>query len=393
MIIRSSAFATKCRPVFLAAFFVMQLSLIILSLLLLSACDNDASRLETVNDYLLEGNTMGTYYRVSVVADAEQVLPSQQHLQKQLEMSLAESSASFSTYIDDSEVSRFNQLAVGECLALSDDFFALLELSRKVNEDSNGRFNPAVGPLVELWGFGSRDVQLIPSASEIAALLSQTDLSRAFVHKSDNANDHKFIELCKRDPIELDFSAVAKGFAVDALAALLNDLGIVNYLIDIGGELSASGVNKRRELWRVAIEQPSTDAIASPAVERVVNLNGEAIATSGNYRNFFEHDGVRYAHTLDPQTGRPVEHSILSASVIDQSAAIADAWATALMAAGTDRAKNLIAEHELEALLLVSSDYFHKEADDYHQQGVVEAGQGDYTVWYSKGFKSRLQNP
>ena len=216
---------------------------------------------------------------------------------------------------------------------------------------TEGAFDPTVMPLVAAWGFGpdSRDT---PSPNEVDSLLLSVGFENVFF-------DDKAV--CKLNPeVQLDFSAIAKGYAVDLVMMWLKDKGLENVFVEIGGEIAASGVNHKNKPWAVYIEKPDEN---QRTVQAVVSLNNIAIATSGNYRNFYVKDGKKYAHTISPFTGYPVQHSLLGVSVFARTCAAADAYATAFMVLGLDKAKQIVNQQaDIEAYFIYSD-----------QQGVLQA--------------------
>lgn len=258
--------------------------------------------------------------------------------------------ALMSTYLPDSEISRFNRAAVHSPFTVSEDFCYLTRLSRDIHASTEGAFNPAVGPLVELWGFGAaHDEGQIPAAEEISGLVKTLDFAALDIQcTSDGAG-----EISKHAALALDFSAIAKGYAADRIAALLAGRGYRNYLVEIGGELVVAGVNRTGLPWRIAVEKP---ALMQGGIQRILAVTGGGVATSGDYRNYFEQDGVRYSHTIDPRSGWPVRHNLASVTVIADSAAKADALATAIMVLGAEQGQAYAERQKLAAYFLVQQD-------------------------------------
>ena len=349
-------------------------ALVLVSLFLFVGCDtsNSDSNAPFVT-HRWSGETMGTYYRVTVVEGAEanqhrfDITTAKQRVEQQLDAIIA----SMSTYISDSEISVFNALAANTCLPVSQSLLALVQLSIKMNTASAGAFNPLVGPLVERWGFGrSTDAFVYPNKSEIKRLLSRADISSLSVDNDNQA-------LCKSADIALDLSAIAKGYAVDQVAKQLEALSVANYLVDIGGEVAVSGHNPQGGNWRLAIEKP---VFRAGEIQQIVELDNMAIATSGDYRNFFEHQGKRYSHTIDVRTGYPVQHNLASVSVIADSAAEADAWATALNVMGPEEAKQLAVEQKLAVFLITRENTLKPDNDN------ASAFAAKRSIWYSEAF-------
>jgi FAD:protein FMN transferase len=287
---------------------------------------------------VIEGQTMGTTYRVVYVD------PQQRDLKVGVDSLLKVFNQSLSTYIPDSEISRFNK---GDSLIFDLPFFLpVLQASKTIYQLTNGAFDPTVGPVVNLWGFGPGGPQLKDSVN-IAAILP-----RIGFHKINF--DSKQVKKEVPD-MYLDFSAIAKGYGVDVVAAFLQAKAIDNYLVEIGGELVARGVNDKGELWKVGINNP--EELGSPdELYSIIALDNKGMATSGNYRNFYEVDGVKLSHTIDPQTGRPVRHGLLSATVVANDCMTADAIATALMVMGTEKAIALQQANQSFDIFLIFND-------------------------------------
>lgn len=270
------------------------------------------------------GPTMGSRYSVKYLGAAG--LPSRERLQGETEAILAEVDHQLSTYRDDSLVSRFNQLPAGACMAMPDGVLSLVRAGQRLAEESEGAFDLTLEPLLDLWGFGPQGRAMqVPSAAALAEARRRT------------GQQHLRIEgqrLCKEVALQLDFNALAAGHAVDLLAARLVELGVGSFLVDVTGELKALGRKPDGQPWRIAIEAPRDD---QRVAQRVLSLDGLGVSTSGDYRNYFEEDAVRYSHTLDPQTGAPIGHKLASVTVADASALRADGLSTLLMVLGPER--------------------------------------------------------
>ena len=305
-------------------------------------------------EVLLQGPTMGTYYRVRVVAEAGD----REVIRGLVEERLDAVDRAMSTYRDDSEISRFNQLAAGESLVFSEETWAVLELAWKVREESGGAFDPTVGPAVDAWGFGApgRGEEPTPPPDRRLAELRQAVGAIELISEGRRA-------LKLEDGAALDLSAVAKGWAVDRVSEALTDANYANHLVEVGGEVRTSGLSPAGDPWRIAIERPPTSfdqAVFEPpnatrplGLQQVLEFTDGSLATSGDYRNYWERDGVRYSHTIDPRTGRPVEHALASASVFHESCAMADAYATALLVLGPEEGLRWADQNDIAALLLV----------------------------------------
>ena len=285
----------------------------------------------------ISGVKMGTSYHITVIAD--QLPPDD--LEQQIEELLAKVDNSMSTYKNDSEISQFNRLPVGQTMAISQEFAEVVKISRQIWQLSNGAFDPTIGPLVDLWGFGPDERhESIPSSKTIELTKAQIGFDSVVLDE---------YKLSKTKAVSIDLSAVAKGYAVDRVADLLEMLALPDYLVEIGGEIRVSGFNADGVAWRIAMEQPQLFA----EVDRVINITDIAVATSGDYRNYFEKDGVRYSHTIDPVTGRPIVHNLASVTVLTQSCAEADAWATAFSVLGVEQSLKLAEQLDIAAYILV----------------------------------------
>lgn len=298
---------------------------------------------------LITGPTMGTRYTV-VLAGDELEAAELEIARARVDEVLAAVNAEMSTYLDDSELSRFNQRAAGVEVELSEQLLAVLVDAELVAEASDGAFDVTVGPLVDAWGFGagSQGPDQPPSDAELEAL-------RAHVGRDKLELDRDAKTLRKSvDGVEVDLSAIAKGHGCDRVAAALDELGYQNYMVEVGGELRLRGQNPDGALWKVGVERPTE---GERNVQKILQLTDVAVATSGDYRNYWEHDGVRYSHTIDPRTGRPITHALASVTVVHpSSAALADAWATALDVLGPEQGLALAEREGLAAYFLVHSD-------------------------------------
>ncbi len=313
------------------------------ALVLLSACA------EPPPDTLrLTGATMGTRYNITWMSGRDQPTPEAVHVG--VEAVLEAVNASMSTWREDSEISAFNAAPVDQWFPVSREFADVFEMARAVSDASLGAYDVTVAPLVDLWGFGAAGAGLnttdtVPTDEAIAEALARVGQQRLEFDRARPA-------LRKPATMSVDFSSIAKGHGVDRVAGWLEQQGISRYLVEIGGEIRVAGLNPRNEPWRIAVERPLS---GERAAQVAVTLHEAAVATSGDYRNFFEVEGVRYSHTIDPRTGAPVRHDLVSVTVIHESAAMADAWATALTVLGTERALATALSEEL-AVYLISRD-------------------------------------
>ena len=290
----------------------------------------------------ISGETMGTTYSVTAVAPPDTI--AEDALQSRVEAALAEVNATMSNWDPGSEISRFNAAATTDPQPVSPDLHALMTLAAEVHDLSGGRFDVTVAPLIDLWGFGPRTPDTpVPDAAALEAARAAVGQA-AMLTLGDGT-------LAKARPdVTANLSAIAKGWGVDRVAATLRAAGIDDYLVEIGGEIVAAGTNAEGAPWRIGIERPDA---GTGTVERVVDLRDAGLATSGDYRNYVEQDGVRLSHIIDPVTARPIAHRTASVTVIADTAARADALATALLVADSETARAIAAAHDIAAFLLV----------------------------------------
>lgn len=287
----------------------------------------------------LNGYSMGTSFTVSLVAKESEA----RALDTEVRSTIEDVNLAMSTYLPRSDVSRFNDSPVDGWIAVSPMTAEVVTIALEVAEASNGAFDPTVGPLVDLWGFGPRETtDQVPSESDIEAALAMVGWQAIEVDSTAN-------KLRKSAPRELDLSAIAKGYAVDKVGDMLEARGLDNYLVEIGGEMRYAGTKPGNEPWHVAIETPDSE---QRSVYKVLEVTEGAMATSGDYRNFFEQDGQRYSHTLDPTTGYPIRHDLVSATVLAERSVISDAYATAFMVMGAEDAMALANELDLAVYLI-----------------------------------------
>jgi thiamine biosynthesis lipoprotein len=253
-----------------------------------------------------------------------------------------------SHYLVDSEVAIFNRSFTTDPFPLSSETVDLIATANEISRVSNGAFDITVGPFVDAWGFGPKEPpEILPGSKALEELSAFVGYDLLVVDREASTVQKR------RKELSVDLSAIAKGHAVDAVAAMLGELGLTDYLVEIGGELRANGNNQQGRPWRVAIEQPDAGQVSKT---RIIELRDESIATSGEYRNYYERDGVRVSHTIDPRTGRPVSHELLAVSVIAQYCALADARATALEVLGPAAGYALAIEQGWVALFLIRGE-------------------------------------
>lgn len=301
----------------------------------------------------ITGQTMGTSYHISFAAPQNADITA---LQQQIDSRLVAINKSMSTYDDTATIMAFNRAKAGERIVIDEDFAQVLRDSYGIYQASDGAFDPTVQPLVLLWGFGKNlsveRLQAPPSSDEINAARLLIGLDK--VHQENNAI---YKDL---DGVGLDFSAIAKGYGVDVIANTLAQQGISNYMVEIGGEIATAGVNDKGKAWQIAIDKPIMDSTASNReILTTLALYNDHMATSGNYRNHLQWQGVNYSHTINPHTAHPVADGVPSVTVLHDSTALADGWATALTAVPQTDAIALAERANIRALFVL------KNGDDW----------------------------
>jgi len=302
-------------------------------------CSGDRNELLTLN-----GVTMGTFYNVKVVKKGVNTLVVDL-LPKGIQRVLDDVNQKMSTYVEDSELSRLNQNRSTDWISVSPELYKVLWYAIQTSKKSDGAFDITVGPLVNLWGFGPEKNRenTIPSEKEIKDRLTNVGYQKLMLRADPPA-------VKKLNPkIYCDLSAIAKGYGVDKVADYLDSLQVANYLIEVGGEIRARGLNQKGADWRIGISSPQNPN----DIEKVISVTNRAVATSGDYRNYFEKDGIRYSHTIDPTTGKPITHHLASVTVIHDSCMVADAMATAIDVLGPQKGYDLAQREELAVFLIV----------------------------------------
>lgn len=296
---------------------------------------------------------MGTTYTVKYLTDSNTSLA--QPTQAELDALLHEVNRQMSTYQTDSEISRFNQMKAAQgAMPISNDFATVVAEAIRLNQFTEGALDVTIGPLVNLWGFGpDKRTHKTPTSAELAQAIPNIGIDK--IHLTlPQAN--QAAQLSKAtDHVYLDLSAIAKGFGVDKIATYLEQRGIQNYLVEIGGELRAKGKNPQQQIWNVGIEQPQI--LQKQTSQIVVPLNNQALATSGDYRNFqIDSTGKRLSHIIHPQTQQPISHQLASISVIADNAMTADGLSTGLFVLGEERALALAEQHQLAIFLIIKTE-------------------------------------
>jgi FAD:protein FMN transferase len=309
----------------------------------LLGCRSEAPSTETVHSFA--GSTMGTVYNVRVVGCATG--SSVAALQQQVDLRLAAINQQMSTYLPDSEISCFNRHAGDDWFSVSAETALVVAAGQQVSRDTQGAFDVTVGPLVNLWGFGPAGrAGEPPSDQAIAECQARVGYALLEVRQQPPALRKR------RADLYVDLSAIAKGFAVDEVAKLLERHAVRSYLVEIGGEVRTKGRKPDGGLWRIGIERP---VAGTRQLDCAVELDDRSLATSGDYRNFVERQGRRYSHEIDPRTGRPVDHALISVSVLADDCLTADAWATALLVLGPDAALPAARRRGVEVLCMIRS--------------------------------------
>ena len=300
------------------------------------------------------GMVFGTVYHITY--------QSSKSLQKDIEAELAKVDASLSPFNERSIITAVNENRDTVVNKMFSDVFAL---AMKISDSTNGAFDITVAPLVNAWGFGFKGGAM-PTRHQVDSLKALVGY-----HKVSLTNGR----VSKTDPrIMLDCSSIAKGYGCDVVAKFLSAKGIDNYMVEIGGEIVTRGISEKRLPWKIGVTKPTDDSLnVNQEIQTIINVTDKAMATSGNYRNFYYKNGRKYAHTIDPSTGYPVQHNILSSTVIADDCATADAYATAFMVMGLDKAKAILSRYpELMAYFILASD------------------DGTNKVWFSPSMKDKI---
>jgi thiamine biosynthesis lipoprotein len=315
----------------------------LIALLALAACGDVSGGAGQVE---LIGNTMGTQFSIKLPNGLGDHGAAE--LQEAIQAALDDDEAEMSTYQANSHISRFNNSQVTDWQPVAASFCEKVEQSLAISEQTNGAFDITVGPLVNLWGFGPGElIDEPPGEDAIAALMAETGYENLHADCSRPA--------VKKDipGLYLDMSGIGKGYAADRVGKLLASLGFDSFMVEVGGELSIRGLNSKGEPWAIGIEAPLPD---TRKPHTIIHLTDTAMATSGDYRNFFEADGKLYSHTIDTRTGRPVEHTLASVTVVDNEGWRADALATALLVMGPKEGLAFAERENMAVLMLLRTD-------------------------------------
>ena len=302
-----------------------------------------------------EGQVFGTFYHITYQND--------QDLQKEIEAELKKIDNSLSTFNKQSVISKVNN---NEVTKLDELFIEIFDKAKAISKETDGAFDITVAPLVNLWGFGFKQ-GTTPSKQQIDSLKQLVGYEKVslIMGKRIKKTDQR---------IMLDCSAIAKGYGSDVIARLFKKYDIKNFMIEIGGEIVVSGNSESRVPWKIGVNKPIEDSTnTNTELQTVLNITNKAMATSGNYRNFYYKGGKKFAHTIDPKTGYPVQHSLLSATVLAADCATADAYATAFMVMGMERSKKVVEKHKELMAYFIYSDH-----------------QGKLKVWYSPELEKKI---
>ena len=300
------------------------------------------------------GQIFGTFYSITYQCDND--------LQKEIEAELKKVDQALSMFNKESIISKINR---NEKVELNEMFLQVFTLAQKISRDTDGAFDITGAPLANAWGLGFKTGDQ-PSVASIDSLMSTVGYNKISLKGRQVFKENK--------NTMLDCSAIAKGYGSDVVAAFLKKRGIENFMVEIGGEVVTQGISEKRVPWRIGVTKPTEDSLSiGDELQTVLNVTNKAMATSGNYRNFYYKDGKKYAHTIDPKTGYPVQHSLLSATVLANNCATADAYATSFMVMGIEKAKAVLERHpELMAYFIYSDK------------------KGELAVWYSPSMKDKI---
>jgi len=312
----------------------------------------------------LTGQTMGTSYHIKVLSDSESIV-NKIDLKKKIDRRLNLIDHKMSTYKQDSELSKLNNYPSQQWMPVSSELMHVINAGQQLSINSKGAFDMTIGKLVNLWGFGPTiNINQIPNAEKIAQFRQQIGYNKLKIQQTPPAI------LKDNDGLYIDLSAIAKGYAVDAVAKVIADSNIHNFIVEIGGEIITRGHKNSGLPWVVGVESPITN---ERRVKKKLRLTDAAMATSGDYRNYFEKDGIRYSHTIDPRTGYPIKHKLASVTVIAENCMWADGLATSLMVMGPDKGLRYAEENNIAIFMLIK-----------HGSSFVEA--------YSTEFNKYLQS-
>ncbi|WP_047049907.1 FAD:protein FMN transferase [Vibrio mexicanus] len=292
----------------------------------------------------LTGPTMGTTYNIKYIP--AEGLPSSSDVQIEVDRLLEEVNQQMSTYRKDSELSQFNQYQGDDEFEVSWQTAKVVNEAIRLNQLTHGALDVTVGPLVNLWGFGPEARrEKVPSEQEIAKRREMTGIQHLSATESTIRKDIP--------NLYVDLSTIAKGWGVDVVADYIGSLGIENFMVEVGGEMRVAGLNRESVPWRIAIEKPSVD---ERSIQEIIEPGNMAVATSGDYRNYFERDGIRYSHIIDPKTAFPINNKVVSVTVLNESSMTADGLSTGLMVLGEQQGMEIANQHGIPMLMIVKTE-------------------------------------
>lgn len=341
----------------------MRYIFIVSVLLLLSSCQNKQVEGGSAQAAHITGRTMGTHYNIKVVG----LNPNQVNIVKQeIDAALEDLNMQVSTYIPQSEISRFNSSKAGEKHAISGEFRAILDASVKIHSRSKGAFDATVGPVVDLWGFGKKKSRnKPPTTQQVEGLKQFVGMKKVLIEGRAISKIH--------DKTELDFGSIAKGYGVDLVAQLLREKGFKNFLVEIGGEVAAQGLKADGSFWLIGVEKPVVGVASAQSYQAIIKLSDIAVATSGDYRNYFVTDDILYSHTIDPVTCKPIINHVASVTVLAPTCMLADGMATAITVMGREKGLALV------------------EQDPQLEVMIIERHVDGYKLFQSSGFAKYIQ--
>ena len=316
-------------------------------LFVLLSCSKEGSR----EVYRFQGATMGTQYHVTIVSLNKLSEIRQAELKKHIDAILLDVNQQMSTYIPTSEISQFNQFKSTDWFSVSPDFALVVSNAQKVSKHTRGAFDISMAPFVDLWGFGAKTQLSIPTNQHIKEIKKNVGYHLLAFRLQPPALRKQAKNL------KIDLSAIAKGFAVDKISDELTGKGFLHHLVEIGGEVHVQGFNQKGKPWRIGIQVPEKK---HQAVSDSLLLSNMSLATSGDYQNYFIKNGLRYSHTIDPSTGKPITHKLASITVLHQSTMLADAYATALTVMGEKKGKSFAEDNNIHVNMII------REQDTFH---------------------------
>ncbi len=320
------------------------------SIALLLFCLNACQPEKPPSEIVWTGYTMGTTYQIKI-AQVEIEKAQYQRMAKSIDSVLVDINRQMSTYQPQSEISAFNRTKSTAPFTVSKGFLAVTREALHLYESSDGAFDATVAPLVNLWGFGpTKETGTIPEDKQIEALYKYVGSDKLEIVDS--------LHIRKAIPeLQLDLSAIAKGYGVDMAAQWIGQNGFKNYMVEIGGEVLARGLNAKKEPWKIGIDRPKYANLPGQDLQGILALKDVAVATSGDYRNYFEFEGKKYSHTIDPRTGKPVIHNLASVTIIAENCTKADGIATAVMVMGFEKGYGWLQQMpNVEGLLILRMD-------------------------------------